>query len=349
MNGISIVIPNWNGLQTLPAVLQRVYDVMNVLGAPFEVIMVDDASTDSSLDVLHKFPRVRLAISKKNQGFSATANRGVEVARYDLVFLMSNDILIDHSLRAMIGHFDDPSVFAVSPQVRWRSTGTFAYGKRSANWENGYFKVQEHPFIASPVPTLFACGGSAMFRKSIFMELGGFDTLYHPFYWEEIDLGYRAWKRGYRTVHEPRATVYNTDNGVIKSNFKQRYVKLISGRNSYLFLWKNITGASLVRQHLRILAPSLFEDICRNAWRFPLCAIMALFRLPQVLRSRSRERQFQVRSDEQIWSIVAGNECTGSMPSYTVTQQEQTQQQQEQYNESRRNHTGTHGVTAFSG
>ncbi len=347
MNGISVVIPNWNGADTLPLVLNRVYAVMNGQHLPYEVILVDDASTDSSLEVLKDFPRVRLGISPKNQGFSKTANRCVASAQYDLVLLISNDILLSGSIINLIDHFEDPNVFAVSPQVRWLNNGAFAYGKRTVQWDNGYFKVNEHPFVATPVNTLFACGGSAMFRKSMFMELGGFDDLYKPFYWEEIDLSYRAWKRGYKVIHDPRATVYNTDCGVIKKNFKQLYIKLISGRNSYLFLWKNITDKTCIRQHLAILLPSLLGDALRNKWRFPACALMALLRFPTVLRRRSLEKQQAVVSDETIFTRVADNAiCVNNIKENKC---ESTEEQEVCANESCGNYSSSYGLTAFSG
>ena len=349
MNGISVVIPNWNGADTLPLVLNRVYSVMNGQHLPYEVILVDDASTDASLDVLKGFPGVRLGVSPKNQGFSKTANRCVASARYDLVLLISNDIMLSGSIINLIDHFDDPKVFAVSPQVRWLNNGAFAYGKRTAQWDNGYFKVKEHQFIATPVNTLFACGGSAMFRKSMFMELGGFDDLYKPFYWEEIDLSYRAWKRGYTVIHDPRATVYNTDCGVIKKNFKQLYVKLISGRNSYLFLWKNITDKNYIRQHLNILFPSLLGDAVRNKWRFPLCALMALLRLPAVLRRRSIEKQQAVVSDEMIFARVAENALNTATGVNNIKENKYEEEQEVCAHESCGNHTSTYGLTAFSG
>ncbi len=350
MNGISIVIPNWNGARTLPFVLKRVYEVMNAQQCPFEVIVIDDASTDESLETLKDFPQVRLGISQRNQGFSKTANRCVASARYELVFLISNDILLTGSINPMIEHFDDPKVFAVSPQVRWRNNGVFAYGKRTVQWDNGYFKVKEHPFIATPVYTLFACGGSAIFRKSLFMELGGFDDLYKPFYWEEIDLSYRAWKRGYTVIHEPRSTVYNTDRGVIKTNFKRWYIKLISGRNSYLFLWKNINSAKYMRRHLSILLPSLIADVLHNQWRFPLCVLMALLRLPAVLRRRSVEKQHVVVDDESVFELVASNEYyTATSVDHNMENKQETGTQEVFSHESRGNHPSAYGLTAFSG
>ncbi len=303
MNGVSIVIPNWNGADKLVDTIEALLWNLKELSYPFEIIVVDDASTDNSREILRVFDNITIEYNNTNQGFSKTANKGVQLAGYDLVFIMSNDIVIGDSFESLIAHFNDPSVFAVSPQVMW-SDGRFAYGKRSVMWHHGYFKVREHSEYTYPVHTLFACGGSGMFRRNVFLELGGFDDMYSPFYWEEIDLCYRAWKRGYTVIHDPRAVVCNNSAGVIKKHFSPRYIKHISGRNSYLFLWKNITSPNLIREHVRCLLPSLLKEIFACRFRFPMCFFAALEYLPQVLFMRRQEKRHAGLSDNEVIARV---------------------------------------------
>ncbi|MCD6459536.1 glycosyltransferase [bacterium] len=304
MNAISVVIPNWNGEKTLETALKSVFDTFRTLNRPYEVIVVDDFSTDSSVEIVERFTGVRIFKNFSNRGFSLTANFGVRCAKYDLVFIMSNDIIIEPSFEHLVIHFLDDKVFAVSPQVRWKNSGKFAYGKRTANWENGYFKVVESKYISYPSYTLFACGGSALFDRKKFLDLGGFDELYHPFYWEEIDISYRALKRGLKIIHEPSAVVFNSDDGVIKNSYKSRYVKHISGRNSYLFLWKNITSKTMIKNHLKNLFPSLLKDILDRKFRFAKCFFSALVRLPKALYKRLEEKKNTSVSDEEIIKVV---------------------------------------------
>jgi len=342
MNGLSIVIPNWNGAKKLNDTLAKNYRKIKKIGIPFEIIIVDDASTDESVSILANYPYVKISTNTKNQGFSRTANRGVLLAQYDRVFILSNDIVIGDSIEYMLSHFSDPSVFAVSPQVRWRKTGSFAYGKRKVNWDQGCFKVEERKFISSPCCTLFACGGSAVFDRKKFLDLGGFDDLYHPFYWEEIDLSYRAWKHGFKVIHEPRSTVYNSESGVIKNSFTSKYIKLVSGRNSYLFLWKNIYSAHLIKEHLFGLIPSVLKDIFSFRFRFPICFCWALTRLPKVIKKRIEERRKSVITDSEVFSVI-NSDCP-----YYIKKQSDIITNSGDLNESSGNNTSKNGFQQVS-
>lgn len=343
MNGLSVVIPNWNGAERLKKSIPKLHRKLARLSCPSEIIVVDDASTDSSKEVLSRFSYIRLICNTRNEGFSRTANVGVWLAQYKIVFIMSNDILIEGSLDTLIAHFSDPLVFAVSPEVHWK-TGGFAYGKRIARWEKGHFKVVEQPSLDHPVYTLFACGGSAAFDRSKFLELGGFDDLYRPFYWEEIDLSYRAWKRGYTVIHEPRTIVFNGSEGVIKEHFPARHIKHISGRNSYLFLWKNITSPDLIREHLNILVPSLCTEIIAGRFRFPLCFMAGLASVPKILARRKKELTLSVLSDHEVMNMVRLN-----IPVHDkveITKHLHTEELTDNDYESCGYNTGSHGVGA---
>jgi len=304
MKGISVVIPNWNGADRLKKNLPQINKKIKQLGYPYEILVVDDASTDESLKVLESFSFVRVFSCDKNEGFSKNANKGVWLAQYELVFIISNDIVPGDSLEHLFDHFKDHSVFAVSPEVRWSGTEEFAYGKRAVDWKNGCFRVEERKQTKLPCYTLFACGGSAVFRRSRFLDLGGFDNIYYPFYWEEIDLSYRAWKRGYKVIHEPRAVVLNSNSGVIKKYFSQKYIKLISGRNSYIFLWKNISSRKLFSDHVLNLFPSLIKDIKAGLFRFPICCFLALLKIPSVLIKRVKEKHEKVLTDLEVIRFV---------------------------------------------
>lgn len=308
MRELSIVIPNWNGAEQLGQNLTKIYAFLRKSGLKFEIIVIDDASTDDSESVLSDCSFAETIYNKKNLGFAKTANRGVASAGYKHVFILSNDIVLDNSLEYLLEHFDRDDVFAVMPQVKWIDTGFFAYGKRGVIWENGLFKVEEQVTGGQPVNTLFASGGSAVFKRDLFLDLGGFDSLYEPFYWEEIDLSYRAWKRGYSVIYDPRTFVWNTRCGVIKQFYKQKYIKHISGRNSYLFVWKNITQPELTRQHISQLAPSFIKDAVCGKWRFPMCLAAAFCKFLNAYSGRRIEYRECRRSDEEVFALVNSNE-----------------------------------------
>src|SRR4030095_3826855 len=96
---------------------------------------------------------------------------------------------------------------------------------------------------------LFACGGAAAYDRSLWVALGGLDPLYAPFYWEDVDLSWRARKRGWRIVHVPASVVHHEHSATIGSRFDARRVRIVYERNRLLFQWKNLTSMRLTASH----------------------------------------------------------------------------------------------------
>ena len=94
--------------------------------------------------------------------------------------------------------------------------------------------------ITEPFPCFYGGGGSCAFDRRKFLELGGFDELLRPFYLEDTDLGFMAWKRGWKVLYQPRSVVYHEHRGTIGKKFSQRYIQAILKKNFALFTWKNI-------------------------------------------------------------------------------------------------------------
>jgi GT2 family glycosyltransferase len=286
----SIVISNWNGKglleKNLPAVLATGAD---------EVIVSDDASTDGSQEYLKKIqksktPKLKVIFNKKNLGFAASSNLGVRAAKGEIVVLLNTDVLPQEGfLKPLEEDFQDPKVFAVSlAETQW----SWAKGK----WVSGFVEHEPGPRTKKPHISLWASGGSAAFRKSIWEKLGGFDEIFTPFYWEDIDLSYRAWKRGYKVLWEPKAVVHHHHQGTIK-RFPKEYVRYISERNQLIFIWKNITSLKMMFQHKFWLGKRLLTN--PGYWK-PFLG--ALVKLPIILPRRFQERQAKKLFDEKIFA-----------------------------------------------
>jgi len=285
----SIVIPNWNGEEllkkNLPAVLKTGAD---------EVIVVDDGSTDGSREYIKQLTscelRIKTIFNKKNLGFVASVNKGVKAAKGEIVVLLNNDVVPEEKfLKPLEEDFKDPKVFAVSlgePQWSW------AKGK----WIRGFIEHEPGGKTKAPHISFWASGGSGAFRKEIWEKLGGMDELYHPFYWEDVDLSYRAWKRGYKVIWDPRAVVYHKHEGTI-SRFSKKYVNLIAERNRLLFIWKNITSPKMILEHKFWLIKKLL--INPGYWQ-PF--LMALVKFPFVLKQKLKEYREEKVKDEIIFS-----------------------------------------------
>ena len=94
--------------------------------------------------------------------------------------------------------------------------------------------------------TLDACGGAAAYRRTMFVELGGFDPLYRPGYYEDLDLSYRAWARGWTVVYEPRSRAFHKTSASMLARYGDTGKARLLYRNHLLFTVKNIGGAGFL-------------------------------------------------------------------------------------------------------
>jgi len=303
---ITLVITNWNGAsllrECLPSVLTAVrYDSRR----RYEVMVIDDCSTDNSLEVLEKeFPEVRREKTPRNLGFQEANNYAVRLARSRLVMPMNNDIkLDDQALAHLADHFESGNVFAVSGRFFAFDGTTFLYGNRGGYFKYGHFVLYEKP-AEDTSQTLFACGGAFMVDRERYLSLGGFDPLYHPLYYEEIDLSYRALKRGWEVKYEPRSIAYHKVQATIARQEKRRQIGYISGRNNYLFIWKNILDPRLTVSMLIFTPLFLLRDLFQFRFRFWVCLYKALQRLPRAMKGRRKEIAANLLSDREVLARI---------------------------------------------
>lgn len=105
--------------------------------------------------------------------------------------------------------------------------------------------------INEPHPTLFGCGGAMAVRRQDFLTLGGFDELYYPAYWEDVDLCYKAWKRGQKSIYQPLSVMYHVHSASWKSDpVKRSQLSAISFRNCWLLTWRNVTSPKMLRSNV---------------------------------------------------------------------------------------------------
>ena len=199
----------------------------------------------------------------------------------------------------MASHFDHGDLFAVSGKILDFDETTFLYGNRGGYFHHGHFFLFEKP-PEDKSQTLFACGGAFMVDRKRYLELGGFDPIFHPLYYEEIDLSYRALKRGWRIHYEPKSIAYHKTQGTITKQNKQRQISLISARNNYLFVWRNILDGDMTRAFLFYIPLYLLRDLFRFKSRFWIALCMALKRLPAALKIRRLEKKTVNVSDREI-------------------------------------------------
>ena len=118
-SGISVVIPNFNGENILPVIMPSVFNSLLFTNVPFEIIVADDCSTDNSVLFLRNtYPEIIIIESDENLGFAPTINKGIFLAKNDLVFLLNNDVKISkdyfvHQFR----YFEKEDTFGVMGRI----------------------------------------------------------------------------------------------------------------------------------------------------------------------------------------------------------------------------------------
>lgn len=245
ISAASLVIPNWNGCDLLRQFLPSW--VESIAGRPgSEIVLVDNGSSDGSADwVRANYPQVRVIALPENLGFGGGSNVGFREARNDVVVLLNSDMRVEPGFLApLLAGFTDEKVFAVSCQIflsdqtkRREETGL-----TEGWWRDGGLRVghREDGAVDRLFPCFYGGGGSCAFDRRKFLALGGFDELLAPFYLEDTDLGFMAWKRGWKVLYQPASVVYHEHRGTIGVHFSPGYIDSVLQKNFILFAWKNV-------------------------------------------------------------------------------------------------------------
>jgi GT2 family glycosyltransferase/glycosyltransferase involved in cell wall biosynthesis len=322
---VSIVIPNWNGRDLLAKYLPSV--TASIENHPdSEVIVVDNGSTDGSVAFVEEmFPDVRLLPLKENLGFGGGSNAGFRAAHNDIVVLLNSDMRVEPDfVQPLLDGFTDEKVFSVSCQIFFSDPSKVRQetGLTESWWQQGSLRVSHR--ADEKIKTLYPCayggGGSSAFDRQKFLELGGFDEILAPFYLEDTDLGYMAWKRGWKTMHQPASVVYHEHRGTIGKKFSDAYIQGVLKKNFLLFTWKNIHEWRRLLEHFVYAWSSaalswLFGD---SPERTSFAGIArAAFQLPETFASRARARQLAVISDTEALRRPLGGHFRDTFSDFT--------------------------------
>jgi O-antigen biosynthesis protein len=310
----SVVIPNWNGRDLLAKYLPFLEEALAHNEAN-EIVVVDNGSTDGSANFLRQmFPRVKLVALDRNLGFGGGSNAGFRAASNEIVVLLNSDMRVEPDFLApLLAGFTDDQVFAVSCQIFFSDLARLREetGLTQGWWEDGALRVRHRidTGISDLYPCFYGGGGSCAFDRKKFLELGGFDSLLAPFYLEDTDLGYMAWKRGWKVLYQPKSVVYHEHRGTIGKSFTESEIQAVLKKNYILFCWKNIHEWRKLVSHLFFtyagaLVSLGFGD---EPGRANLDGLWRAFRsLPHALRSRWQARSLAVVDDTEAFRRPLG-------------------------------------------
>ena len=263
----SVIIPNWNGAAHLPVCLAA---LRAQTCAGLEVIIVDNGSTDASLDLLARdYPWVQVILLGENQGFTGACNAGLRAGRGEVLILLNNDTQVaadwlEEILAAFSRHPQAGSVacrmLLFDRRTVFHAAGdTFSVAGLPGNrgvWQDDRGQYTEGPVFS-------ANGGSAAYRRAMLDDVGLLDESFY-FSLEDVDLGWRAQLRGWTCIYAPRAVVYHklsaTGGGVTHSYY--------NGRNFIYVLAKDVPGPLWRRYWPRMLRAQLQISLAAlRAWR----------------------------------------------------------------------------------
>lgn len=289
-NGISVILPNYNGRELLRHNLPSLFEALKAADTDYEVIVVDDCSSDDSVTVLQQvFPQVRIIVNEQNLGFSATCNRGVHSATYPLLCIVNTDVTFTPDyFKTALPHFVDPALFAVKGAIiNYRNdfddiinteATSLLYYKRGFLRFNQRVEPRPETFSGKVDGQFVLLGCCFICDREKMLELRGFDEVFSPFYWEDADLAIRALRRGYHLAYEPNSTVYHQTSSTIASYRSNTRRRLVSMRNKFLFSWRHLQGTEQWTSHIGFTLLSLFTRWMIVDWKFYVAFFNALLR-----------------------------------------------------------------------
>ncbi|MBX7222339.1 MAG: glycosyltransferase family 2 protein [Blastocatellia bacterium] len=336
VSGVSIVIPSYNGRHLLerflPSVVASAVAYERQTQAPTEIIVVDDGSRDGTVDWLKTaYPeRVQCLVQPANRGFSPACNLGFRAARFPIVWLLNNDIETSpNALLPLVPHFSEKEVFAVGCRAyRLGPTGertTEIDGAgRVAEMVRGFWKVyRSYDLLPSydrtahgPLYTMMASGGYAAFSTEKLRTLGGFEELLAPFYWEDAELCYRAWKRGWTVRFEPESLVYHQASATIAHQFEPKAVSVVATRNRILMHWIHLHDTWWWMAHLFMLGLLLTGDAVQLKFHYWQALGQAWQRRRAARQRRWEEAAAALRSDREVIRIINEVTCRPGVATY---------------------------------
>jgi len=268
---VTVVIPHLKGREMLRRCLEA---VLQTRGSDFEILVVDDGSTDGSSEMVGRnFPDVRLVRNKTTLGFAAACNAGIRASQGRYVALLNDDAMVTPGWLAPLVHAleSDSSVAAVQPKIlSLHDPARFDY----SGGAGGEMDIYGYPFVRGRLfetieedtgqydsirPCFWATGAAVIFRCSALDQVGLFEERFFA-HMEEIDLCWRLHWAGYTVLAVPEAVVHHQTAGTLATDSLRKM--MLNHRNSLLMLLRNHTLSAL----LWVLPMRLLLEVATVMW-----------------------------------------------------------------------------------
>jgi N-acetylglucosaminyl-diphospho-decaprenol L-rhamnosyltransferase len=237
MHSVCLAILNYNGRKHLDYLLPTALAAAKHCPGNCTVLVLDNCSTENDAQwVRQKFSQVEIRSAPKND-FLFSYNWLLPQLKDDIIILLNNDLKLHASFLApLIRHLESPDVFSVGAcSYDWEGNKVTSGPARFVLRKGFYYWPFEYD-RQELCHTLFTSGGFMAVNREKFVELGGFNRLFHPAYHEDVELCFRAWRKGWRCIYEPASVVWHREHASWNNNLSTSTSRLHS-RNALLLQW----------------------------------------------------------------------------------------------------------------
>jgi len=282
--GISIIIPERANPFLLRECLESVRVACAQVAEPFEVIVVVNGSPEWNYhDLMSSDDSVRWLFSRQPLWFSRAIRRGLQAAQFDWVYLLNNDMIADPLAICSLLKWRSPNVFAIASQIHFKDSKK---RREETGWTR--FRRGVRPIEIMDVPpddettvrgTFYAGGGASLFQRDLLAALIRPSSVYDPFYWEDVEWGARAWRKGYQVLFCPTSKVWHEHRATNRKLFTEAEIDRIQKRNRLVYHLRNHFGEGSFQE---------FQNTGGLLDRRTLTEILAPRRLGRIICGRLR-------------------------------------------------------------
>jgi GT2 family glycosyltransferase len=293
---VSIVVLNWNGAQFLE---ECIVSVMKTAYSPIEIIVVDNNSSDNSLEILQKYPAITIIQNDQNYGYAQGNNIGIARSHGTYVVTLNNDITVDPDwLDAPVEMLQSNRSIGL---VCCRQMSSYDHTKIDGLYhiikpDLTFFPfghnhhLHENPLYLKPGYVISVNGGSSIIRKSMFEQVGGFDARFFA-YFDETDLCMKTFLSGWRSYYSPESVVYH--KGSLSFKKTGIFAYFLRERNRLWFLYKYFPMSIILRHlcPLLIMELRVIRVMCiklRRPDQYVKCRMAAFSALPLYKETRKK-------------------------------------------------------------
>ena len=269
--GISIIIPERENPALLRECLRSVRAARARVEEPVEVIVVVSGSPEAAYsDLVREDDSVRWLFSPKPLWFSGAVRLGLRAARHGWVYLLNNDMVADSSALCSLLPWRAPNVFAIASQIHFKDAHKRREETGWTRFRRGAGPMEIEDAIPDDGATIrgnfYAGGGASLFQRDLLRKMARSSSVYDPFYWEDVEWGTRAWRRGYQTLFCPASQVWHEHRATNRKFFEEAEINRIQKRNRVVYHLRNHLGEGSIgeaREIRDLLDPRTLREILR--------------------------------------------------------------------------------------